>query len=85
MMMVLLFGILMKSLLRDEWQRPKYVIRPSLSHWALPVFEPLKFTFPEPKLPERNLLFVSDLWSEKYLENHILEGYKPFVWVPDIS
>lgn len=68
-----------------EWQRPKHVIRPSLSHWAMPVFEPLKFTLTEPKLPERSLLFLSDLWPEEYgfeaVCNRIWEGYKPMIYV----
>ncbi|MER0439617.1 hypothetical protein [Emticicia sp. W12TSBA100-4] len=67
-----------------NWQRPKFK-RPSLSPWAMPVFEPLQFTFPEPQLRERNLLLLMDLWPEEYgfeaVTNRIWQGYKPVVYV----
>lgn len=71
------------------WQKPKHVIRPSLSHWAFPVFEPIRLTMPKPTLKDRNLLFLMDLWPKEYgfeaVTNRIWEGYKPVLWVPDIG
>lgn len=71
------------------WQRPKHILRPSLSHWAMPVFEPLKITVQEPQFPERNFLFLGDLWAQEYgwdaITKKVWEGYKPMIWVHDIS
>lgn len=74
------------------WQRIRPF--PQFTPWRVPIPEfKLEYIqppiFPELKLHDRSLLFLGDLWPQEFgweaMTKNIWQGYKPVVWVPDIS